>query len=103
MNNLTAIKSKTARKALLKKGFCEVNGDHRFLIYIQNGLKTDIRTKLSHNHEELNDSLISKMKEQVGLSKEDFLGVIKCDISREQLQDIYLKSGKIETKTLKNY
>jgi len=103
VNNLTSIKSRVARKALLKKGFGEVEGDHHFLIYFVNGLKTDIRTKMSHNHEELNDVLISKMKEQVNLSKDEFIGVVDCHISKDQLHEIYVKKGKIENKTLNDF
>lgn len=97
---MTAIKSMKAKKALLRKGFKEAKGDHYFLIYYHDGLKTDIRTKISRDHSELNEWLIAQMKKQICLSKTEFIGVVDCSISKEKLQQIYLKMGKIEKTTL---
>lgn len=73
-------------RALKKKGFENVAGskDHRFYALYVNGERTNIRTKVSHNSQTIHEGLIKSMRNQVHLSKEDFIDLIKCPLSKEE-------------------
>lgn len=82
---MTAIKSTQVEKALLKKGFKREPGDHRFyFLYDDSGKRTSVRTKVSHNQQEINDYLANCMKKQLHLSKDEFNDLVKCPLKYEQ-------------------
>ena len=92
---MTSYKSRKVRAALLKKGFRQANSDHFFYVYYHNGQQTGINTKISMgaNHD-INESLVSHMKRQLSLTKDEFSGVIECHIDEKKLSEIY-ESKKI--------
>jgi predicted RNA binding protein YcfA (HicA-like mRNA interferase family) len=91
---MTCYKSRKVISALLKKGFAATPGDHHFLVYYYNGEKTAVYTMVSHgaNHD-IGDNLISKMKEQLQISKEDFQRLVDCTLSGDGLRGIYEQKG----------
>lgn len=74
---------------LMKKGFqkIESKSDHIRLEFWHNGKATRIRTKLSHNGQDINDSLIGLMSKQIYLKNKQFIAFANCDVS----QDEYIK------------
>lgn len=71
-------------KALRKKGFKEYPTDHNsFVLLDSEGKRTLIRTKTSHNKQNIDDYLIDKMRKQLHLSKNDFVNLIRCPLSKE--------------------
>ena len=77
---------KTAKveQSLKKKGFQLQPADHRYLVLYYRGKRTKIRTKVSHNGQDINDFLINQMSKQVHLCKEDFIDLINCPLSQEE-------------------
>ncbi len=98
---MTCYKSRKVKHALLKKGFQGCNTDHLVLIYYYNGQKTDIHTKVSFgaNHD-IDDSLISKIKDQLNLEKNEFCKLVDCTLSKEQLKNLYETKGIVQRATL---
>lgn len=75
---------------MVKKGFVVRNTHHIFLHFYYMGKKTEIRTRVSHGHEEIGQDNIHNMAEQIHLTAKDFLSFVSCDISEEQ----YIKTMK---------
>lgn len=84
------------KSSLLKKGFTEENGDHHFYILFIGGKQTIVRTKVSHNKQDIGDGLISAMSKQLFLKKKQFLDLINCPLSKEKYIKILKNKGKIE-------
>lgn len=87
------LKSFAVKSALKKKGFEEYNLDHKYYIFMYNGKKTTLRTKLSHNHQDLNDYLISQMSKQLSLNKNEFCKLILCALSETEYIEILQAKG----------
>jgi hypothetical protein len=79
---MASLSANKARQSLLRKGFKKFEGDHHHYTYTYKG-KIVARTKLSHNDQDLNDHLISKMRKQCGLSKNQFFDLINCPLDEE--------------------
>ncbi|MBW0179189.1 hypothetical protein [Sediminibacterium sp.] len=92
---MAIIDSKKARQSLLKKGFRLSDGDHHFYLYYYNG-KVVAKTKISHNDQEINDWLISKMHKQCQISKSDFFDLINCPLDEEGYIEILKNKGLLE-------
>lgn len=86
-------KNSRIRKVLLRKGFREVNTDHKMLIFHHQGKKTAIHTKVSHGVKEIGDPLIGLMAKQIHLSKSQFEGVIECSVKEADLIAFYAEQG----------
>lgn len=78
---------------LLRKGFKEVNTDHKMLIFHHRGKKTAVHTKVSHGIKEIGDPLIGLMAKQIRLSKSQFKGVVECTVKEDDLIEIYSEQG----------
>ena len=74
---MTRLKTRSIVSSLTRKGFVEVDGDHRRFIYYSDGKKTEIWTKVSHNSGDLGEHLIHEMARQTRLSKPDFLALVE--------------------------
>lgn len=88
-------KVKDIESSLSKKGFQLQSSHHKLYIYHVNGKKTGIRTFISHGKKEYGDVLLSKMKNQLKLSKEQFEDLIECPLSKEELYEIYSENGDL--------
>jgi len=94
---MSPVKVRKIIRELKRKGFCEINKKgHYFYYFIHEGKRTSINTFISRGESEYSDSLLSHMKKELRLSKEQFDGVIDCSIMREDLLDIYLNNGIIK-------
>ncbi|MCZ7401189.1 MAG: hypothetical protein O8C61_03100 [Candidatus Methanoperedens sp.] len=93
---MSAYKTKDMGSALKKKGFKFHQSHHTFYVFYFNGKKTNIKTFISHGEKEYGDTLISAMKKQLHLSREEFDNLISCPLKEEKLIEIYLKQGLIE-------
>lgn len=81
---------------LASKGFAQRPGDHDFFIYIGlDGKKSMAKTKTSHGRGEIDDRLLSLMARQCGLTKKQFLDLVDCPMTREQLEELLKHCGKI--------
>lgn len=85
------------RNSLLEKGFGLENNNHKMFYYYMDGKRTSIRTMISHNSDEIDDFLIGKMKNQLKLSKEQFLDLVDCPLTKEELRRYYLENGIVQT------
>lgn len=97
MIDTTTVKTKDIDRSLCKKGFeCVKDSDHvRYILYV-NGVKTRIRTKMSHGENEIGDNLVLKMSHQLKLSKSGFMDLIRCPLSKEEYVKILRESDEIE-------
>ena len=94
---MSPVKVRKITKELKRKGFCEINKRrHYAYCFIHEGKRTSIITIISRGESEYSDSLLSHMKKELRLSKEQFDGVIDCSIMREDLLNIYLSNGIIK-------
>jgi len=78
---MVTIKMRDIVHGLGKKGFCASESDHTRLVLYVNGKKTEIRTKVSHGSNEINDHLINLMSIQVKLEKDQFIDLIDCPLT----------------------
>jgi hypothetical protein len=84
---------------LKKKGFrkdeTHQSGDHiRLEFWYQNKL-TRVRTKLSHNKQDINNSLIKLMSKQIYLTNKEFVLFAKCDLTQEGYEKLLKERGYI--------
>lgn len=85
--------------ALQRKGFTMTEGDHRFFTYhTLAGKKTSVWTKTSHGtaYKSLGDTLVGAMAKQCGVTKPQFTQLVACPLSREQLEQHLIESGRIK-------
>ena len=76
-------------KALCKKGFAKRGGNHRFFTYQTiDGRETTIQTKISHQATDVDKYLISAMAKQCELSKDEFVDLVRCPLSRDHYEVI---------------
>jgi hypothetical protein len=89
---VVSFKGKDIGNALSRKGFHANPDSHHvlYVYYLDNG-KTAARTFVSHGNKEYSDILLSRMKNQLGLTKEQLHDLIKCPLTKDQLRDIYNK------------
>ena len=80
------LKRRIVEVALKNKGFPEKTWDHKFFIYYtQDGMKTPVRTKISHGsgNRDIGPELVKRMARQCRLTAEDFCKrLISCAMVR---------------------
>ena len=77
-------KKRRIASALLEKAFTERSGksDHRVFLYLVEGKKTGISTRMSHSSQtDVSRQLVSAMAQQCRLSKDEFLDLVDCPMS----------------------
>ena len=83
--------------ALTRKGFRleESSGRHDTLIFEHGAKKDTIRTEVSRGsaYKEIGDPLLGMMKRDLSLTRDQFYGLIKCPLKREDLLEIYRSKG----------
>lgn len=91
---LGSFKAKDIETALIKKGFqATTDSHHKLYVYYTDDGKTAARTFISHGSIEYGDVLLSRMKKQLGLTKEQLQDLIKCPLSKEELRSLYIRNG----------
>lgn len=81
---MSALDPNKTYRNLKKKGFIDSirkSDDHRFLELYHNG-KYVLHTKLSHGNKDLDDYLIKQMSLQCKLSKNEFIDLACCPLSK---------------------
>jgi len=86
---MSSYKAKDIEIALSKKGFRIHNSHHKLYRYYDGEEKTGIHTFISHGIKEYGDCLLTKMRKQLQLSKEEFADLIECPMKEEKLHEIY--------------
>lgn len=83
--------------SLQSKGFVKNNNDHKYYIYYStNGKKTIVKTMVSHgsSYKTIGTELIKKMARQCMLTKDEFVNLVECPLSRKKYERI-LESKKV--------
>lgn len=83
-----------------KKGFVRSAGDYNFFTYhMIDGKKTSVWTKTSRGsgHKTLDDSLVSAMAKQCGLTNSQFKQLVECPLSQAELEQILVSTGRIKS------
>ncbi|RQW77281.1 MAG: hypothetical protein EHM14_14740 [Methanothrix sp.] len=71
--------------SLSKKGFNRSHTDHRYFILYING-KKEAATFLSHGkNQDIGAPLINAMARELGLATKEFVDLVKCPLSVEEL------------------
>ncbi len=91
---MASLDANKTRQALLKKGFKQAEGDHHFYLYYHNG-KVVAKTKVSHNDQDIRDSLISKMYKQCQIDKRAFFDLINCLLDEKGYLELLKEKGII--------
>lgn len=84
MSTNKVFSGKAVEKALLKKGFVKEDRDHKYFVFLYEGKKTKVKTKTSHNDQDIGSSLISQMAKQLRLDKREFCDLINCPLTKEK-------------------
>lgn len=95
---MAVIDAKKTYKNLLKKGFDDADNkssDHKWLELFHNG-KLILHTKISHGGTDLGNYLIKQMSQQCKLTKDEFIDLANCPMSKEQYFEILKHNGYIE-------
>lgn len=91
---MSVLDAEKTKKNLMKKGFKEEAGDHKYLCYYHNNRKV-LQTKISHSASDIDNTLIKLMSIQCGLTKNEFLDLARCPLSAEKYMEILEKSGRL--------
>lgn len=97
---MAVLDGKTTMSNLQSKGFKLSNGHHKNLEFWHNG-KMVLYTYCSHNGQDIDDYLISKMKRQCKLEKNDFIDLAKCPLSESEYVKKLVQAGYIEEDEVK--
>ena len=84
--------------SLTAKGFERKEGDHHFYSYRTTaGKKTRVFTKTSHtpSMKTIADELLSRMAQQCQLTKQQFLELVDCPMTREGYEQILSAKGML--------
>lgn len=92
---MNSYKTKDIESALSKKGFQVHQSKHKIYILYVDSKKTNVRTFVSHGIKEYGKTLISRMRNQLHLSREEFDDLVSCPLTEEKLLQIYMDRNKI--------
>lgn len=96
---MSSFNDKEVRKSLKKKGFKEESDkDHVYYWYYNDDKVTKIKTKVSHNAQDISDPLISLMARQLHLSNTEFKNLIQCTLSKEQYREVLFSKAILKDK-----
>jgi hypothetical protein len=96
---MVVYKRREIASALTKKGFQEVIGpDHIYYFFSVNGIKTQIRTKLSHSDRtEYDDTLLADIRKQLKFdNKKELIEFIECPRTYEEYVSMLMDKSIIE-------
>lgn len=92
---MAVLKTRRIDSALKSKGFEKGQGNHRFYSFFYQGKKTHIHTKISHSHDEIGDELISRMADQLFLTKAEFKKLVNCPLKESGYIQILLSKNEL--------
>jgi len=80
---------------MCRKGFEQDDRDHKYLRFFYNGMKTSVKTKVSHGEKEIGDILINEMAKQIKLVKKEFIRFVSCDMNKDEYTNYLLSNNHI--------
>jgi hypothetical protein len=81
----SALSQDEIEAGLSKKGFSRSHTDHRYFILYVNG-KKEAATFLSHGkNQDIGAPLLNAMAKELGLATKEFVDLVKCPMSTEEL------------------
>jgi len=92
---MATLKAKDVESSLLKKGFARDNSHHRLFWFYHNGAKKQIRTRTSHDDQDVVQYLQAKMASQMHLTKKEFMAFVSCTISEENYIKLMTERGHL--------
>jgi len=92
---MSSYRASTIEAALEKKGFEKSNSHHKIYIFMVDGRKTSVHTRVSHGIDVYGDSLLGPMAKQMKLSKRQLADFIECPMSLEQYAEHLLTNQHI--------
>jgi len=92
---VSALKTRDIRSALLRKGFRRDNTHHEYLWLYVGGKITTVKTYLSHGRSEYGEDLLAKVKQQLGISKQQLFDLVHCRLEYTPYVVHLVKSGRI--------
>jgi hypothetical protein len=82
---VSALSQDEIEAGLERKGFCRSHTDHRYFILYVNG-KKEAATFLSHGkNQDVGAPLLNAMAKELGLTTKEFIDLVKCPMSTEEL------------------
>jgi predicted RNA binding protein YcfA (HicA-like mRNA interferase family) len=91
---LTARLNKQIEKALKKNGFRKIPTHHnRYRYYTLAGIKSPVKTHISHGSKDYGDDLLSKMADQLKLTKKELIRFIDGEMSQQEYEAILKDKG----------
>jgi hypothetical protein len=88
--------AKDVMASLEKKGFQRRDGDDIYYHLYVGGKKTPVFTKISQGAREIDDRLLSAMKRQLRLTRQQFTDLIDCPLTFQGLVDTLRAGNHIE-------
>jgi len=91
------IKREDIKTALCKKGFIGKPGDHNYFHLYVDGKRSNVFTYLSHGsgYREYGDELIDCVKDEMRITKPEFLRFIDCALNGDEYVELLKQRGKI--------
>jgi predicted RNA binding protein YcfA (HicA-like mRNA interferase family) len=80
---LTPLKRQAVVAALKKKGFSLSEGKHKHFVLYVNGQETAVRTMVSQGGDDIGETLIHLMSNQMRLDKNQFIDFVNCPLTYE--------------------
>ena len=96
---MTARHSKIIIRSLKKFGFVklEEKNHHQYYVYVTlAGKVLRVRTYISHGNKDYGDDLLSKVADQIKLTKKELLNLIDGNMTRKEYEDILRSKGFIK-------
>ena len=88
-------KARDVEASLIRKGFRQEPRKHKFFVLYVDDKRTSINTHTSHCGQEIDEYLIKCMRKQLYLSKDDFLRLIDCPMSKAEYVEKLRENDKI--------
>ncbi len=82
---------------LANKGFSRSESHHSYFVYVSlDGKKSLAKTHTSHGRGfDIDDSLLSQMARQCGITRQQFLRLVECPLQRPEYEGLLRQAGKL--------
>lgn len=92
---MNPLKTRTLSSALMRKGFHVQEGGDKYYILFVEGRKTTVRTKISHGEREYGVRLLSEMRRQLHLDRNEFAQFVECPMSGAEYVAHLVRAGHL--------
>ncbi len=91
-------KDRDVKSKILSLGF-QISNDsrnkHIYYCLYKDGIYTGINTHFSKNGQDIDDHLISQIAKQMGITRQEFIKIMKGEINKEEYLSILQINGKL--------